>query len=101
MTPTDCMRFLLVAARRAGSFSRRLAAPAMARKTMAEPIVDHGSLFVALCLPEIRQAPSRGSSWDDGVPGTDPLPLFDGSNDAPRIVGRISNGQPPIGAEGL
>lgn len=47
----------------------------MARKTMAEPIIDHGSLLVALCLREIRQAPSRESWWDDGVPGTDPLPI--------------------------
>jgi len=69
------MRFLLVAARRVGSFSRKLAAPAMARKTMAELIIDDGSLLVALCLPEIRQAPYRESWWDDGVPGTDPLPI--------------------------
>jgi hypothetical protein len=36
------MRFLLVAARRGGSFSRKPAAPAMAQKTMAELIQDHG-----------------------------------------------------------
>jgi len=31
--------------------------------------------LVAMCLPEIRQTPSRESWWDDGVPGTDPLPV--------------------------
>jgi len=31
-------------------------------------------MVVALCLPEIRPAPSRESWWDDGVPGTDRLP---------------------------
>ena len=40
---------------------------------MAEPIVDRG--WVALYLSEIRQAPSRESWWDDGVPGIDPQPL--------------------------
>jgi len=42
---------------------------------MAEPIIDHGSLLAALWFPEIRQAPSRESWWDDGVPGTDPLSI--------------------------
>jgi hypothetical protein len=42
---------------------------------MAEQIVDHGSLLVALCLPEIWQAQFSESWWDDRIPGTDPLPL--------------------------
>jgi hypothetical protein len=48
---------------------------------MAVPIVNYGSLLVALCSLETRQAPSCESWWDDGLPGTDPLPLREPDSD--------------------
>lgn len=52
----------------------------MARKTMAEPMVDHGSRVVF--TGDLAGTIQRFGVVDGGVSGTDPLLLFDGRNDS-------------------